>query len=169
MTQTGLGFDFDYLAAGAFSLLSQAGDVADDALKQLQAGTYDGAAWSKSMVTLSNITFGSYLDCVQKLFGTVFEGPFHSADITVKADKDFARELTVTGSLTRIGLPKQVIPDYLVSFSPAVLPAGADTFQVCVANVTFVGANYSAKIGLRKLGIAATPPVNEDILVTVPL
>lgn len=171
MTQTGLGFGFDYLAAGAFNLLSKAGDVADDALKQLQAGTYDVAAWSKSMSALTEITTTSYADCAQKVFGTVFGGPFHSADITVKPDPKFPRKLSIAdgGSLSRVGIEKQVVPDHLISFSPDVLQPGDTKFQICVANAIFVGANYKATLRLTKLGIVVTDPTFEDIPVNVPL
>lgn len=171
MTQKGLGFGFDYLAAGAFNVLSKAGDVADEALKQLQSGTYDVAAWSKSMSALTQISVDSYVECAQKAFGTVFGGPFHSADITVKPDLTFPREISIAdgGSLSRLGIEKQVIPNHLVTFSPAILQPGDTKFQVLVANSIFVGANYVAKIRLRKIGIAVTPPTFEDISVTVPL
>jgi hypothetical protein len=171
MTQRGLGFGLDYLAAGAFNVLSKAGEVADEALKQLKAGTYDAAAWSKSMSELTQIGVDSYVECAEKAFGTVFGGPFHSADITVTPDPTFPRRLTLApgGSLSRIGIEKQVIPDHLVTFSPDVLQPGDTKFQVCVANSMFVGANYVAKIRLTKLGIAVTPPTARDISVTVPL
>jgi hypothetical protein len=168
MTQTGLGFGFDYLAAGAFNLLSQAGDVADDALKQMQAGTYDAAAWSKSVGALTSLSVESYLDCAAKVLGTASGGPFTSKDIIVKPDATFPREITL-GAVTRVGMPNQVIPANMVSPSPNVLPPGATTFTVCVASSIYVGANYSATVTLRKLGIAATAPTSEDIPVTVPL
>jgi hypothetical protein len=171
MTQQGLGFGFDYLTAGAFNVLSKAGDVADEALTQLKAGTYDAAAWSKSMSALTQITMDSYAECAEKVFGPVFGGPFHSAEITVAPDPTFPRQVSIAvgGSLSRLGIEKQVIPDHLVTFAPEVLPPGATKFQVCVANSIFVGANYSAKIRMTKLGIAVTPPTFEDISVTVPL
>jgi len=168
MTQTGSGFGIDYLAAGAFNLLSQAGGVADEALKRIQAGTYDAAALSKSVGALTSLSVQSYLDCAAKVFGTVSGGPFESNDITVKPDAKFPREVTI-GAVTRVGMPDQVIPSYLVSLSPTVLPPGATTFAVCVASPVYVGANYLATVTLRKLGIAATAPTSEDIPVTVPL
>jgi hypothetical protein len=168
VTQTGLGFDFDYLAAGAFNLLSQAGEVADEALKQMKAGTYDTAALSKSVGALTSLSVESYLECAAKVFGTVSGGPFLSKKITVTPDATFPREVTI-GPMTRVGMLGQTIPLELVSPSPKVIPPGATTFQVCVASPFYVGANYSATVTLRKLGFAATPPTSEDIPVTVPL
>ena len=139
MTQAGLGFGFDYLAAGAFNLLSDAGEVADEALEQMKAGTYDAAAFSKSVGALTSLSVQSYLDCAAKAFGTPADGPFNSKDITVKADANVSsRGRHRAGD--PIGMPAQVIPAYLVSISPTVLPPGATTFQVCVASATFVGA-----------------------------
>jgi hypothetical protein len=165
---TAPGFDFEHIAASTSRVMGQAGGVAAQAADQMQSGTFDASAFSNSFGQLMSIASQSLRACLAG--GTdVFSQFFESAEIRLPADAAYARELSVVGNLTRVGLPKEIIPGSAISFVPAVLPVGEVKFRVRVNNPLFIGAHYRATVRARRLGIVPADPASQDYVVTVPL
>lgn len=159
---------FEYLAYEAFEMLKEAGGVAEQALEKIDEGTYDGAAWSKSMTDLVGISLSRYSDCAEKMLGEVDEGPALSTEMFVESDENDIRRIEVV-SMARANEPDAKIPSHLISVDPPVLGIGASRCVISVSDPSYSGYSYDVVAYLHSLGVNPSKPDGETATDTVAL
>jgi hypothetical protein len=64
----------------------------------------------------------------------------------------YPRAFTIVKPFERLGHPEVRIPDTAITFVPAILQAGAESFEIDLTDNNFVGANYIGRVALRPIG-----------------
>lgn len=160
------------------AVVAQAQLVAQDAVTQINAGTYGCEAWGRSLLTLFDIVApGSathfQIAISQACCGTspseeTLCGMEPSDPISVPADNDFSRQLSVAVPFTRVG-GQVSIPNNLIGFQPTVLAAGATSFAVYLRDVEYIGASYTGTVRLSRITSNLASAGFVDRVVTVEL
>jgi hypothetical protein len=84
-----------------------------------------------------------------------------SRDVTVSS-APYPRALSVAASFERVGRPGLKIPDRAIAFVPEVLGPGATVFKIRLTDSDYIGANYTGKVGFRRVepgGGTPLPPL----------
>ncbi|BBZ45202.1 hypothetical protein [Mycobacterium parmense] len=159
--------------------VAQARLLADDAVAQIDAGTFGCEAWGRSMVKFFDIVArgsashfrtavahgcGTTAPTQEAACGLQPSGPIH-----VAADPGYSRQLSIQQQFTQVG--GQVgIPDSKIAFHPTnVLAAGATSFSVRLLDARYMGASYTGTVRLTTLTGNLVPASYVDRLVTVEL
>ncbi len=159
--------------------VAQARVVAKDAVAQIDAGTYGCEAWCRSVVKMFDImargsamhfkTAVSHGCCSTSSTTHPWPCGMKPSDpIAVPAHKDFSRHASVAVSFTRVG-GQETIPDDAIGIHPAVLPAGATSFQVYLKDPKYLGASYTGKVRLTTITSNFAPTSFVERVVTVVL
>ncbi len=158
--------------------VAQARLVAKDAVSQIDAGTYGCEAWGRSVVKLFDIvargsathfkTATAHGCCPTTPTQESPCGMQPSDPISVPADKDYSRQLSVQGPFTRVG-GQENIPNDKIGFHPDVLPAGVTTFSVCLLDAQYMGASYTGTVRLTRITSNLAPAAFVDRVVVVEL
>lgn len=130
--------------------VAQARLLAQDAVAQIDAGTYGCEAWGRSLVQLFDIvargsathfqTAVSHGCCGATSSGSS-EGqcgvqPCDPIDVH-EVDDNFSRGLSIAAALTRVGGGVSIPPN-MIGFEPAVLAAGATSFAVYLLSLIHI-------------------------------
>ncbi len=168
--------------------VAQAQLAAQDAVAQINAGTYGYQAWGRSLLTLFDIVARGSATHFQTAISqaccgtpppeeTPSCGMEPSDPISVPADNDFSRQLSVAEPFTRVG-GQVSIPNNLIGFrcpptappqDPAVLAAGATSFAVYLRDVQYIGASYTGTVRLSRITSNLASAGFVDWVVTVEL
>jgi hypothetical protein len=146
--------------------VAQARLLAQDAVAQIDAGTYGCEAWGRSLVQLFDIVARGSATHFQTAVshgccGAVSSGSSGSCEgqcgvqpcdpIDVhQVDDNFSRGLSIAAALTRVGGGVSIPPN-MIGFEPAVLAAGATSFAVYLKDVQYIGASYTGTVRLTRV------------------
>jgi hypothetical protein len=158
--------------------VAQARLVAKDAVSQIDASTFGCEAWGRSLVKLFDIvargsathfqTAMAHGCCPTSQTQEFPCGMQPSDPISVPADKDYSRQLSVQVPFTRVG-GQESIPNGKIGFDPDVLAAGATTFSVCLLDAQYMGASYTGTVRLTTITSNLASATFVDRVVTVEL
>jgi hypothetical protein len=157
-------------AATSRRLVNQAGKIVLDANNESAKGTFDFPKAAKSANQLVNLALTAGLQlapsmlpipCIPK----ATEEYGLSDYVTVDADDECDRVLSVAKSFVQAGASSCVIPDEFVVFSPAVLPRGGTKFRVKVTWPNLRSGTYRGEIRLTQIGTAKPDTVNADRII----
>ena len=158
--------------------VAQARELAKDAVAQIDAGTYGCEAWYRSMVKLFDVmargsathfkTATSHGCCPTAPKQEAWPCGMQPAQISVPADKDYSRQLSVQAQFTRVG-GNETIPNDKIAFLSSVLAAGGTTFSVRLLDAQYMGASYTGTVRLTRITSNLAPASQTDEVVTVTL
>jgi hypothetical protein len=157
-------------AATSRYLFNQAGKIVLDANDEITKGTFDFAKWAKSANQLANLALTAGLQLAPPMISIpcipkATEEYGLSDYITVDADNECERVLSVAKSFVQAGTSSCMIPDEFVVFSPAVLPRGGNKFRVKVTWPNLRSGTYRGEVRLTQIGTANPHTVDEDRIV----
>lgn len=81
----------------------------------------------------------------------------------------YPRILSVAQSFERVGRKGARLPDGALAFTPPILPAGATSFQIKLTDYNYIGANYSGKVGFRRVDASTNVVPQPSLSVTIGL
>jgi hypothetical protein len=159
--------------------VAQARLIAQDAVAQIDAGTYGCEAWGQSLLKLFDIVARGSATHFQTAMSQAYCGTSSTTEtwpcgmqpsdpISVPADNDYSRQLSVAVPFTRVG-GQMSIPDNMIGFQPAVLAAGATSFAVYLKDVQYIGASYTGTVRLTRITSNLAAEGFTDEVVTVEL
>lgn len=160
--------------------VAQAQQVANEAVAQIDAGTYGIDAWSRSLLTLFDIVARGSAAHFQTAISQPC-CPTSPNEVTpscgmepsdafppVAPDNGFSRQLSVVVPFTQVG-GQVTIPNNLIGFQPAVLAAGGTSFAVYLRDVQYIGASYTGTVRLTRITSNVAAAHYVDVVVTVEL
>ena len=168
---------FQQFTATTNAAVAQARHVAKDAVSQIDAGTFGCEAWGRSVVKLFDIVArGSATHFKTAMaHGCCPTSPtqqwpcgMQPVDVSVPADQDYSRRLSVQVPFTRVG-GQENIPNDKIGFPSTVLAAGQTTFSVYLLDAQYMGASYTGTIRLTRITSNLAPAAFVDRVVTVEL
>jgi hypothetical protein len=158
--------------------VAQARDLAKDTVTQIDAGTFGFEAWSRSMIKLFDIVArGSATHFKTAIaHGCCPAAPCQEAcscgmqpvEVSVPADKDYSRKLSVQGQFQRVG-GDETIPKDKIAFVSDTVAAGDTTFSIRLLDSQYMGASYTGTVQLTRVTGNLAPPSQTDEVVTVEL
>jgi hypothetical protein len=158
--------------------VAQARVLAKDTVAQIDAGTYGCEAWGRSMIKLFDImargsathfnTAIAHGCCPTTPNQQAWPCGMQPVEISVPADKDYSRQLSVQAQFTRVGGDEK-IPNDKIAFLSNVLAAGKSTFSVRLLDGQYMGASYTGTVRLTRLTSNLAPAGHTDEVVTVTL
>jgi hypothetical protein len=164
--------------ATTHAAVAEARCIANDAVEQIDAGTYGYEAWCRSLV--------KFFDIVARGSATHFNtavshGCFPASPTTqtyacglqpvpasVPADNNYSRQLSVAVPFTQVG-GQETIPNNMIGFQPNILAAGQTTFSVGLLDAQYMGASYTGKVRLTRITSNLASAAFVDEVVTVEL
>lgn len=155
----------DVAADVSRDFVQKAGAIALQTNNDIGSGAFDLAKWAKSMLDLFDLGLTNSAElgpdtCVPCLPGlpTNEDDAEHSEYLKVNPDPQNARIITaVHGSFALDGDPKFVIPDFAISFEPAVMKPLATQYRICVRWDDLRSGTYHGTIRLvTESGTATT-------------
>jgi hypothetical protein len=158
--------------------VAEAGVLAKDTVAQIDAGTFGCEAWGRSMIKLFDImargsathfkTAVSHGCCPTTPTQEAYPCGLQPVEISVPADNNYSRQLSVQAQFTRVGGP-DAIPNNKIAFLSNVLAAGKTTFSVRLLDGQYMGASYTGTVRLTRLTSNFAPASYTDEVVTVTL
>jgi hypothetical protein len=158
--------------------VAQARVLAKDTVSQIDAGTFGCEDWCRSMIKFFDImargsathfkTAVSHGCCPTTPKQEAWPCGMQPATISVPADKDYSRQLSVQAQFTRVG-GQETIPNDKIAFVSDVLAAGATTFSIRLLDAQYMGASYTGTVRLTRLTGNLAPASHTDEVVTVTL
>jgi hypothetical protein len=165
--------------------VGQAQQVAQQAVAQIDAGTFGCEAWCQSLLNFFNIVAQGSATHFQTAISqpccgtspaqeTPSCGMQPSDPISVPADNEFSRQLSVAAPFTRVG-GQLSIPNSMIGFQtdvgskPDVLAAGATSFAVYLRDAQYIGASYTGTVRLSRITNNLASAGYADVVVTVEL
>jgi hypothetical protein len=157
--------------------VAQARVLAKDTVAQIDAGTYGCEAWGKSMIKLFEIMargsathFKTAMahDCCPTSSTQEWACGMQPVEVSVPADKDYSRQLSIQAQFTRVG-GQESIPNDKIPFLCNVLAAGETTFSVRLLDAQYMGASYTGTVRLTRMTSSLAPASQTDEVVTVTL
>jgi len=158
--------------------VAQARVLAKDTVAQIDAGTFGCEAWGRSMMRLVDImvrgsathfkTAMSHDCCPSPSTQETFACGLQPVEVSVPADKDYSRQLSIQAQFTRVG-GQETIPKDKITFLSTVLAAGATTFSVRLLDAQYMGISYTGTVRLTRITGSLAPASHTDEEVTVTL
>jgi hypothetical protein len=158
--------------------VAQARVLAKDTVAQIDAGTFGCEAWGRSMIKLFDImargsathfkTAIAHGCCPTAPDQEACECGMQPVEVSVPADKDYSRKLSVQVQFQRVG-GDETIPNDKIPFVSDVLAAGDTTFSVRLLDAQYMGASYTGTVRLTRVTSNLAPASSTDEVVTVEL
>jgi hypothetical protein len=168
--------------------VGQAQQVAQQAVAQIDAGTFGCEAWCQSMLTLFNIVARGSATHFQTAISQQWCGSCEASPmgqtsgcglqpsdaIFVDPDNNFSRQLSVAVPFRQVG-GQMTIPTTLIGFvaahetDPGVLPPGATSFKVYLRDPKYIGLSYTGTVRLTRITSNVASALSVDKVVTVEL
>ena len=158
--------------------VAQARVLAKDTVAQIDAGTFGCEAWGRSMIKLFEImargsathfkTAMSHDCCPTSSTQETFACGLQPVEVSVPADKDYSRQLSVQAQFTRVG-GQESIPNDKIAFLSNVVAVGGTTFSVRLLDAQYMGASYTGTVRLTRITGSLASASHTDEVVTVTL
>jgi hypothetical protein len=152
------------------AMVDRVNTISKKADKEDDDGTWGVDGWIRTLHNLIDLQVRMYASFVQAAITNPLwwleppsGDPQPSEPITVN-EQPYPRSLKVI-ELSRLGCPTEKLQPSCVGFRPEILPAGATQFQLYLKDHNYVGANYTGKVALTKMGDPTAKPDPEPVTV----
>jgi hypothetical protein len=148
---------FRRAASLTLGVLDQIKVIALDAAREDEAGRWGVDGWVRLIHNLLDLQMRTYATVVDiALAGPSWWQGDADTDLgpslPVRLDNapPYPCTISILKSFERVGRRDIVIPDHVPVFVPAVLAAGATSFQIKLTDEQYAGASYVGKVRLRR-------------------